>query len=177
MKNKILAAMLAVVLPISLTNPAAAADKTATTTAPASASAEQKAAAENLDPKLKGKAEEMEKTLNVINSIPDDVLAKGDKATQEWLEKDPKAQELTEEASVWGCTKAIGALLITSLVPAGKLLKLKRYIKELGGVKEAVKAMWGAGFSYEKMIHSGNTLGMLAAELVGISQVRDQCFN
>lgn len=63
MKNKILAAMLAVVLPISLTNPAAAADKTTTTAAPASASAEQKAAAENLDPKLKGKAEEMEKLL------------------------------------------------------------------------------------------------------------------
>ena len=177
MKNKILAAMLAVALPISLTNPAAAADKTATTAAPASASAEQKAAAENLAPKLKGKAEEMEKTLNVINSIPDDVLAKGDKATQEWLEKDPKAQELTEEASVWGCTLALTGLLVSTVVPAGKLLKLKRYIKELGGVKEAVKAMWGASFSYEKMIHSGHALGMLAAELLGISQVRDHCFN
>lgn len=176
MKNKILAAMLAVALPISLTNPAAAADKTATTTAPASASAEQKAAAENLDPKLKGKAEEMEKTLNVINSIPDDVLAKGDKATQEWLEKDPKAQELTEEASVWGCTAAIGALLAGNLVPAGKLLKIKRLIGALGGVKKAVQLMWGASFAYEKMIAAGGALGALAGEFFGITQVRNQCF-
>ena len=177
MKNKILAAMLAVALPISLTNPAAAADKTATTTAPTSASAEQKAAAENLDPKLKGKAEEMEKTLNVINSIPDDVLAKGDKATQEWLEKDPKAQELTEEASVAGCTAAIAVLLAGNLVSVGKLWKIKRQISLLGGVKKAVHSMWRHGFAYNKMIAAGGALGALAGEFFGITQVRDNCFS
>ncbi|AWB83094.1 hypothetical protein C3E79_00140 [Corynebacterium liangguodongii] len=79
-------------------------------------------------------------------------------------------------ASVWGCTQAILGVTAGNLVGAAKLLKIKKYISALGGVGEAVRLMWGASFSYEKMMALGGALGALAGELSGVTAVRNECF-
>ncbi|MCI6206620.1 MAG: hypothetical protein SPK00_10820 [Corynebacterium glucuronolyticum] len=79
-------------------------------------------------------------------------------------------------ASVIGCAGAIGFLIAGNIVGAAKLLKIKRYINELGGVAEAVQLMKGATFSCKKMKVAGGTLGSLAAELTGIADVKEECF-
>lgn len=66
--------------------------------------------------------------------------------------------------------------LAGNVVALGKLLKTKKCLKELGGVKEAVQAMWGASFSYEKMLVAGGALGALAVEITGIATVKTACF-
>jgi whole genome shotgun sequence assembly, scaffold_89 len=169
MKKKLISALLALTIPVAMVNPAAAADKQVV-------EAQKEFNNQNLDQSLKPKAEDMEQALELIESIPDDVLLRGDKATQEWLENDPKAQEMTEEANFWLCAAAIGSMIASNVVGAGKLLKIKRLIKDLGGVVEAVKVMWGASFSYEKMQAAGGALGALASEFFGIDSVRHNCF-
>ena len=134
-----------------------------------------------LDPNLQSEADEFEKGLDIIMSIPDEVLLKGDDATKNWLRQNsllrtPDRTDIVPYANKLACTGAIVALVGGNLVAAGKLLKIKKYIHSLGGVKEAVQVMWGASFSYEKMIAAGGALGALAAELTGYAGVKAACF-
>ena len=75
-----------------------------------------------------------------------------------------------------GCAGAIGFLIAGNIVGAAKLLRIKRKINVLGGVAEAVQVMKGVTFSYEKMKVAGGGLGSLAAELIGIADVKEECF-
>lgn len=135
----------------------------------------------NLDQALDAEAQDLEEGLEYILSIPDEVLLQGDAATQAWVQQNsPSANTpegvVTAAASVLGCTTAIVSMIGGNLVGAAKLLKIKKYIKELGGVKDAVQLMWGASFSTEKMLAVGGALGSLAAELTGVAAIRDKCF-
>ncbi|ALC06985.1 hypothetical protein CDES_13215 [Corynebacterium deserti GIMN1.010] len=114
-------------------------------------------------------------------TIPDEALPKGDEAPQAWIAQHtptnaPGEGQMTTMASFWGCSAAIAGMIAGNVVGAAKLLKIKQYMKALGGVKEAVQLMWGASFSYEKMQALGGALGALAAELAGVSSIKDQCF-
>ncbi|MDK8799382.1 hypothetical protein [Corynebacterium coyleae] len=131
------------------------------------------------DPAFAGQAQQMEADLKTIMSIPDEVLLQGDAATQTWVQQNlvTGTPGVTTYASVLGCTGAITGMIAGNLVGAAKLLKIKRYIKELGGVAEAVRVMWGASFSYEKLQALGGAVGALAAELVGIAGVQEKCFD
>jgi hypothetical protein len=87
--------------------------------------------------------------------------------------------ELAARASVWKiakCVAAIVQLLATTAVPAAKLLRIKKYIKALGGAKQAVKLLLGATTRAEKLKAGGQALVALAAELLGISMVKTHCF-
>jgi hypothetical protein len=82
-------------------------------------------------------------------------------------------------ASIWKiakCVAAIVQLLATTAVPAAKLLKIKGYIKALGGAKQAVKLMLGATSKAEKLKAGGEILVNLSAELLGINSVKSNCF-
>lgn len=136
----------------------------------------------NLNPELEAEAQQMESGLNYVMSIPEEVLQQGDAATQQWLRDNPinpAAQEgrVTTYASVLGCSGAILGMLGGNLVGAAKILKIRKYIDALGGVKDAVQLMWGASFSYEKMMAAGGALGSLAAELTGVASIKAACFN
>lgn len=135
----------------------------------------------NLDPALDAEARDLEDGLEYILSIPDEVLLQGDAATQAWVKENSPSENAsggvsTAAVSVLGCTTAIVGMIGGNLVGAAKLLKIKKYIKELGGVKDAVQLMWGASFSAEKMMALGGALGSLAAELTGVAAIRDKCF-
>ncbi|WP_130451262.1 hypothetical protein [Zhihengliuella halotolerans] len=135
---------------------------------------------------------DFEAGLEYIMSIPDDVLLRGDVATAEWakghlrtnVEGVPSAATGGEAApvgimyaSVLGCSAAIGTVIATTAIPVAKLLKIKRLVKAVGGVKETVKLMWGASFSYEKISALGGSIGVLAAEFIGVTSIREKCFN
>ncbi|KAL2126399.1 hypothetical protein VTI74DRAFT_977 [Chaetomium olivicolor] len=87
--------------------------------------------------------------------------------------------ELIARASWWKiakCVAAIVQLLATTAIPAAKLLRIKKYIKALGGTKQAVKLLLGATTKAEKLKAGGQALVALAAELLGISTVKNNCF-
>lgn len=125
--------------------------------------------------------QDLERALSLIESIPDSVLLQGDAATQKWISTNFDSAELTApgvtQAGFWGCTAAIAGVIASTAIPAAKLLKMKSLIKSLGGVKEAVRIMWGASFSYEKIQALGGAAAALAAEIIGITAVRDNCFS
>ncbi|CCC14054.1 hypothetical protein SMACR_08503 [Sordaria macrospora] len=86
---------------------------------------------------------------------------------------------LVARASAWKiakCVASIVQMIATTAVPAAKLLKIKKYIKALGGVKESVKLLLGATTKAEKLKAGGKALVYLSAELLGISSVKAACF-
>ncbi|KAK4184772.1 hypothetical protein QBC35DRAFT_39458 [Podospora australis] len=136
-----------------------------------------------------------------IERIPDSVLEQGDEALHKWLvdhgdraagenlkrdiDNEEAALSILERgeviarASIWKiakCVAAIVQLLATTAVPAAKLLRIKKYIKALGGTKQAVKLLLGATTKAEKLKAGGEILVNLAAELLGISTVKNNCF-
>lgn len=132
------------------------------------------------------RSRELTAGLNYIMSIPDSVLLRGDAATQEWVKNNPGPQgsglkasgnEVRASANVLGCAGAIATVIASTAFPAAKILKIKKLVKELGGVTEAAKLFWGASFSYEKVRALGGTAAALAGELIGITQIKEQCFS
>lgn len=125
---------------------------------------------------------DMEEALSVIDRIPDSVLQAGDAATQQWLAENAPAStagggEVALQANILGCAGAIATVIASTAFPAAKILKAKALIKQLGGVTEAAKIMWGASFSYEKVTALGGAAAALAGELIGITQIKEQCFS
>jgi hypothetical protein len=145
----------------------------------------------------------LDRLLAEIDEIPDDILEKGDDALHKWLvdhghragneklKRDDGSEEdaanlsllergeLAARASIWKiakCVAAIVQLLATTAIPAAKLLRIKKYIKALGGTKQAVKLLLGATTKAEKLKVGGQALVALAAELLGISTVKNNCF-
>ena len=145
----------------------------------------------------------LEEFFHTLESIPYDVLAAGDEATDAWLvahdlrepglnlhaERDEipdaalEARDtgvmLAARASIWKIAKCVAAiiqLLATTAVPAAKLLRIRKYIDGLGGTREAVKLLLGATSKAEKLKAGGEILVNLAAELSGISSVKNNCF-
>ncbi|AEO64841.1 bd68738e-4cac-4afb-aae9-a5e8103d92a6 [Thermothielavioides terrestris] len=148
----------------------------------------------------------LDNVLSQIEGIPEDVLQQGDEALHKWLVDhgiragDEKLKrdtdggeeasdeeglsllergELVARASWWKiakCVAAIVQLLATTAVPAAKLLRIKKYIEELGGAKQAVELLLKATTKSEKLKAGGEALVALSAELLGISSVKNNCF-
>ncbi|KAK4139957.1 uncharacterized protein C8A04DRAFT_15389 [Dichotomopilus funicola] len=139
----------------------------------------------------------LDRLLAEIFDIPDEILRQGDEALHRWLvehghrRNDQKtkrdintpeatpANNLHSRASIWEvakCVAAIVQLLATTAVPATKLLRIKKYIEALGGVKQAVQLLLGATTYAEKLRVGGEVLVNLSAELLGISTVSKNCF-
>lgn len=80
-----------------------------------------------------------------------------------------------QPASFWSCSSAIVTMLVGNMIAASKILKIKKYMNALGGVKEAIQLMWGASFNFEKLQALGGALGGLAAELAGVAGIQKAC--
>ncbi|KXX80320.1 hypothetical protein MMYC01_203345 [Madurella mycetomatis] len=140
-----------------------------------------------------------------IEAIPDEILEEGDEALHQWLvangnrpddanlkrdvdESDDGDFEdlsilergtLVARASAWKiaqCIAAIVEVIATTAVPAAKLLRIKKYIKALGGTKNAVKLLLSATSTEEKLRVGGQALVKLAKEVLGISSIQSKCF-
>lgn len=73
------------------------------------------------------------------------------------------------------CSGAILLAIGTTAIPVAKVLKIKKLMNSLGGVNEAIKIMWGASFSYEKLQALGGAAAALGAELLGIAAIKTAC--
>ncbi len=125
--------------------------------------------------------------LELIAAIPDSVLLQGDAAKNAWIAERLVASGLPASAvaSLDGsgtvpegflqCTGAILLLIASTAIPAAKILKIKRLMNSLGGVTEAIKILWGASFSHEKLKALGGAAAALGAELLGIAAVKEAC--
>lgn len=121
-----------------------------------------------------------------ILNIPDTVLQQGDAATDQWIRSHPRGgganavvfhSPTPSAANPYRCTLAVGALLVTTALPALKILKLKRYIEAIGGVAQTVRLVIGATSAAEKSRAVLVALGGLIAELTGIATVNQYCFS
>jgi hypothetical protein len=122
-------------------------------------------------------AAELQQGLEFIDEIPSVVLLAGEGALQRWISETHPELLRGSRADIIGCTGAIAWLIASTAIPIAKILKIKKLIDTLGGVAKAVRIFWGASFSWEKIRAIGGAAAALAAELIGITSVKDKCFS
>lgn len=131
-----------------------------------------------------------------IEQIPDSVLESGDEATAKWLKENPfekrsyvnvpvsleerDDRSLLQRGIDWikvaKCVATVTTAIATNVIPAAKLLKIKKYIAELGGVKTAVQLLIGATTAAEKLKAGGQALLELSKIFLGVTAIKAACF-
>ncbi|KAH6680020.1 hypothetical protein F5X68DRAFT_234535 [Plectosphaerella plurivora] len=149
----------------------------------------------------------LELALTEITAIPDEVLLKGDEATNDWLiehglrDNDPtdedddngtpvaaRGEEVTslslferDELDARGvvqvakCIAAISKVIISTAIPAAKILRIKRYLQLLGGVRKTVLLLVRAKTTAQRLKLGGRALVNIANELFGIQSIKNNC--
>ena len=120
---------------------------------------------------------ELNKTFAAIIAIPDAILKDGNNATTAWLIANGYRGGVHPD-SFWHkteCALAIIAFLGSNFVTVAKVIKIKRYIKSLGSVAEAVELMLKCSTTEEMLREGGTALVNLVAEIVGIPEVWNHC--
>lgn len=80
-------------------------------------------------------------------------------------------------AKIAKCAGSIALALGSGLFLGAKLIKIKKYIKIIGGVKKTAKLLVTAGATWEARMNAGGyALVALAAELTGIGDIAENCF-
>lgn len=104
----------------------------------------------------------------------------GNKLTQVINFSSKNAFPIIADPSAWQVAKCAAAITVaigSGVFAAAKLVKIKRYIKALGGVKEAAKLLLGATTWAEKAKAGGSALVGLASEILGVKEIQDNCFS
>ena len=83
---------------------------------------------------------------------------------------DPSAWQVTK------CAAAITWVIGSTVFAAAKILRIKKYIAALGGIKSAATLLMGATTAAERLEIGGSALMNLASEILGIAAVQDNCF-
>ncbi|WP_031066230.1 hypothetical protein [Streptomyces sp. NRRL WC-3742] len=128
----------------------------------------------------------VEEAMKVLEEMPDDIAEAGDQAVRAYLQQcypEPAgdAQAVPQAVQPFGwwhaamCVTAIAGALASAAVPAVKVLKLKAFIKKVGSVKQAAYLLIRVATGAEKIEHLGAVLGSLAAEVMGIAAIRNNC--
>ncbi|KAL2121683.1 hypothetical protein VTJ04DRAFT_2138 [Mycothermus thermophilus] len=74
------------------------------------------------------------------------------------------------------CALAVAKMIATNVVPAAKLLRIKKYIKAIGGVTKAVKLIFKGKNKAQWIKAGGQTLYKLVQEIIGITEIKKHCF-
>lgn len=130
---------------------------------------------------------QMVPVLQAIENIPNELLESGDSTAinQYFRSKnvdinvfnDAKGEKGRVKRGWWGCSLAIGELLVLTAVPIAKISKIKKYIEGLGGTVEAAKLLVGATSIREKAEAIGIAFAGLVTELSGFTEVKEKCFD
>ncbi|MEU0247032.1 hypothetical protein ABZ192_22425 [Streptomyces sp. NPDC006235] len=132
----------------------------------------------------------LEEALRLVSEIPDEVLAQGQEATEQWLRGrlgdtagEGRVQLMKFDAG--GCARGILLAVGSNLLAIGKIYKVKKAIDKLGGIKKVVKKIQDkkkrGKKSFKKAImevfeESGTGIGAIAAEILGVDQVIKNCW-
>ncbi len=130
----------------------------------------------------------VEKVLRVLDAIPEDVLERGDQATMEWIQSQ-YATPLTPDSSPYAfnlakCSVGVAAAIGSNTIAVLKVIKIKRAIDKMGGVGKIIakiqgKKKQGKKFKaalFEAFEEAGTGMGALAAEILGIDGVINNCW-
>ncbi|KAI9147033.1 hypothetical protein HJFPF1_13064 [Paramyrothecium foliicola] len=170
-------------------------------------------AAPTADPELAVRGSDNEKIVSVddkalasieflfdeIEAIPEEILLKGDEATEKWLAENPLSDpdSIIEHALITRdvdegavlearipkalkCAAAIADLIIGHIIPAAKLLKIRKLIKAVGGKTKAIKLILKIkkAKSRAQIVKIGGVaLWNLYKEISGIAAVKRNCFS
>ncbi|KXY17188.1 hypothetical protein [Bacillus sp. FSL K6-0067] len=126
--------------------------------------------------------EQMKPILQAIEDIPDDLLQEDSPSiavNKYFKEKNVDLQVYNEakgetsrvKRGAWSCSLAIGELIVTNAIPIAKLVKIKKYVKALGGAWNTAKLLVGATHAHEKWA----LIAGLMAELSGFTDVKEEC--
>lgn len=126
---------------------------------------------------------DLEEGLRIIDEIPEEVIEGGDPAVRDWVrDRYPSVAEngsLARAIGPWQVAKCTGAILVaigSAAVPAAKLLKLRRFIREVGSVRKAAELLIKVARREEQLAEFGPVIGSLGAEILGITAIRESCF-
>lgn len=73
------------------------------------------------------------------------------------------------------CAGAIAAFIASNAIAAAKIIRIKKYIEALGGVKEAAELLLKASTTAERLKEGGEALALLAGEILGFSLISNNC--
>lgn len=116
----------------------------------------------------------------------DEAAAKLSKLTGAPLKEKPAGEEpvqaIVGSHELFGkygdCGIAIATMLAGNMVAWSKILKIKKYIEELGGLSQAVELVMKAGNAADRaeaLEHAGVALAMLVGELTGVGGIAKAC--
>lgn len=132
---------------------------------------------DNLDDKL-----ELDDNLDLSDSVdePNDKVGDfakelGDKLNKEAVELFEGASDVLRDDSSASCAFAIAKTLVLNGFPAARLLRIKRLIDALGGVKTAGKLLFQAKTNAERLKLGGQALKVLADEILGLKNIKNSC--
>lgn len=130
---------------------------------------------------------ELEKVFGVLEDIPDEVLEEGDDATDKWMvehgyrpehaKRDLSGRDLVDRGAyeIARCAAAIAAFIASNSIAAAKLLRIKKYVRALGGVRTAAELLLKATTVAERLQYGGEALALLAGEFFGTSLITNNC--
>ncbi|MFE1587494.1 hypothetical protein ACFW6Q_17625 [Streptomyces sp. NPDC058737] len=133
----------------------------------------------------------LEEALRLITAIPDEVLAEGQAATEQWLQARTGGSSAEDgliqarKFSAGGCARGILLAVGSNILAIGKIYKVKKAIDKLGGIKKVVRKIQDkkkrGKKSFKKAImevfeESGTGIGAIAAEILGVDQVIKHCW-
>ena len=127
--------------------------------------------------------------LETAEIVPDDVLEAGEDATDSWFVvngfRDSAAAVKARSApspSLFARAQAgiidvikCAAAIISTAIPAAKLLKIKKYVKALGGARKAAEKLLKAKNRSEALRIGGEALRDLFDVISGLQDIRDNC--
>ncbi|MEV7191414.1 hypothetical protein AB0N81_06350 [Streptomyces sp. NPDC093510] len=130
----------------------------------------------------------IEKAFAVVDAIPDDVLEKGQEATQQWLQKELAAggseAAATRAFSAPKCAAGILQAIGSNIFAVAKIYKMKKAIDKLGGIKKIVNKIRSAkkkGKTFKQGIRdvfeeAGAGMGAIAIGFLGVDGVIKNCW-
>ncbi|SFE37355.1 hypothetical protein [Peptostreptococcus sp. D1] len=129
---------------------------------------------------------QLEKVFEVIEKMPEDILLKNDvNSIYDYLLKNGielKSSSYTTYGA-WEIAKCVGAIawvVGSTVFAATKILKIKKYIKTIGGIRKAAILVMGFFKTGVVPPDAGEKVGTaimnLASELLGITAIKDNCF-
>ena len=125
--------------------------------------------------------------LETATSVPDEVLEAGDASTDSWLStngfrSEPVKARAAPAASLLARATAglldvikCAAAILSTAIPAAKLLKIKKYVKALGGARKAAEKLLKAKNRSEALKVGGEALRDLFDVISGLSDIRENC--
>ncbi|MYY79729.1 hypothetical protein GT044_00290 [Streptomyces sp. SID335] len=130
----------------------------------------------------------IENAFAVIDTIPADVLEKGQEAVEQWLQKELAATDgeasASRKFSGTKCAAGILQAIGSNIFAVVKIYKMKKAIDRLGGIKKVIKKIRDKkkkGKTFKKGItevfeEAGAGLGAIAIGFLGVDGVIKNCW-